>query len=206
MEHDLTKLITTFCPLADRDVVAMIYNGCRNYEMSCTILSEMLGMQFTIEPQPVVSVEQVRVEVVQHQVNREVPVQLVDVHPDACSTFLGQAFRPEVCKKCYKAKKHHSVESAMYEELQELELERLKANLENRKKEIRDHFLQEQQKVMGQFTNYSFADDELLCKICFEKEIDTKLVPCSHNEFCYNCVRTLHSCPICRRSMDVVRI
>jgi hypothetical protein len=40
--------------------------------------------------------------------------------------------------------------------------------------------------------------DRTKCKICYENEINTVLLPCAHRVVCLACSTPLHSCPICR--------
>ena len=42
------------------------------------------------------------------------------------------------------------------------------------------------------------------CKICFEREIDTLYLPCSHCIACHRCSdhETIKTCPICREEID----
>jgi len=50
------------------------------------------------------------------------------------------------------------------------------------------------------------ADDSNLCQICFEKPVNTVLVPCGHSGLCMECAQAIHSqpCPFCRRSISKV--
>jgi hypothetical protein len=40
--------------------------------------------------------------------------------------------------------------------------------------------------------------EENLCKICFESQIDSVIIPCGHYAICNGCTKGLNSCPICR--------
>lgn len=46
------------------------------------------------------------------------------------------------------------------------------------------------------------ADNE--CKICFDDEINTVLIPCSHAALCENCSKGLVTCPVCRTGITQV--
>lgn len=50
----------------------------------------------------------------------------------------------------------------------------------------------------------SGGDDERMCKICFEHEYSTALMPCGHVIACGNCSRTLKFCAICRKFIDSI--
>eukprot|EP00743_Colponemidia_sp_Colp-15_P003784 GILK01004081.1.p1 GENE.GILK01004081.1~~GILK01004081.1.p1 ORF type:complete len:816 (-),score=109.19 GILK01004081.1:45-2492(-) len=43
-----------------------------------------------------------------------------------------------------------------------------------------------------------------VCKVCFEREIDTVLLECCHRVVCHRCSGHLHQCPVCR--LDIVRV
>ena len=55
---------------------------------------------------------------------------------------------------------------------------------------------------------YEIADEEEnLCKICYEKEMDALLYDCGHVVACEECARCVEVCPFCRRNVrGVVRI
>jgi len=48
--------------------------------------------------------------------------------------------------------------------------------------------------------NYSQEAD--VCKICFENQVDTVILPCGHCCCCYFCLEGMKDCPICRRPID----
>merc|ERR1712228_939298 len=37
-----------------------------------------------------------------------------------------------------------------------------------------------------------------LCKICYEREIDTVLLDCNHRTVCQRCLEQVQLCPLCR--------
>ena len=39
------------------------------------------------------------------------------------------------------------------------------------------------------------------CKICFERRIQTVLIPCGHEVLCRKCSRKIKTCPICRKTV-----
>ena len=41
-------------------------------------------------------------------------------------------------------------------------------------------------------------EDEHLCKICFENNLNCTLKPCGHKDLCSVCVKFLKVCPFCR--------
>lgn len=41
-------------------------------------------------------------------------------------------------------------------------------------------------------------EDENLCKICFDNELNCTLEPCGHKELCSVCAKFLKLCPFCR--------
>ena len=41
-------------------------------------------------------------------------------------------------------------------------------------------------------------NDFLLCKLCFNKNINVVLIPCGHTLSCYECSEKLITCPICK--------
>lgn len=74
--------------------------------------------------------------------------------------------------------------------------------------------------IVGFFGRYILLDDSLFeitqnklerkkeCAICFNKPKPAGLLmPCLHREFCYNCVKSLTECPLCRAKItNVVNI
>nr|PVC54006.1 hypothetical protein MACL_00003364 [Theileria orientalis] len=44
------------------------------------------------------------------------------------------------------------------------------------------------------------------CIVCFDTEINCVLDPCTHFSFCYECVKNLKTCPICRQKIDSIKI
>mmetsp|Transcript_5976 Transcript_5976/g.8935 ORF Transcript_5976/g.8935 Transcript_5976/m.8935 type:complete len:534 (+) Transcript_5976:132-1733(+) len=47
-------------------------------------------------------------------------------------------------------------------------------------------------------------EDDLLCKICYEREMDCALLPCGHM-VCQQCSKRIHSCPHCRKAFTRVQ-
>ena len=48
-------------------------------------------------------------------------------------------------------------------------------------------------------------DGDTKCCICMERVPDTKLVPCGHKEFCFDCVQKVFpNCPMCRGKFNMV--
>ena len=45
-----------------------------------------------------------------------------------------------------------------------------------------------------------------LCKVCWDKAIDTVLLPCNHSVACWDCCQMLDDCPVCRRGIASVVI
>jgi hypothetical protein len=46
-------------------------------------------------------------------------------------------------------------------------------------------------------------NDELLCKICFAKQINIKLSPCNHVCLCETCAKMINKkCPVCRANVE----
>ena len=43
-----------------------------------------------------------------------------------------------------------------------------------------------------------------VCKICFDRTIDTVLLPCAHSLLCQLCASAVTDCPICRKSVSQV--
>jgi len=44
--------------------------------------------------------------------------------------------------------------------------------------------------------------EEDLCKICFDRSIDTVMIPCGHMVVCRFCGKKVKDCPICRKPFD----
>ena len=51
-------------------------------------------------------------------------------------------------------------------------------------------------------------ENENICKICFDKKINTVILPCAHVVVCLECSQgftgTTNECPICRSQIDKV--
>ncbi|KAJ0571161.1 putative transcription factor C2H2 family [Helianthus annuus] len=45
-------------------------------------------------------------------------------------------------------------------------------------------------------------NEKILCRVCFEGEISTVLLPCRHRVLCSNCCEKCKKCPICRVSIE----
>jgi hypothetical protein len=50
----------------------------------------------------------------------------------------------------------------------------------------------------------SDAQDALLCKVCYDQNINTFLSPCRHSCCCLDCGQELDVCPICRTDIELV--
>ncbi|GJT93756.1 transmembrane fragile-X-F-associated protein [Tanacetum coccineum] len=51
--------------------------------------------------------------------------------------------------------------------------------------------------------NYErLQNEKVLCRICFEREINTVLLPCRHHILCSICSEKCQKCPVCRVSID----
>ena len=44
--------------------------------------------------------------------------------------------------------------------------------------------------------------DRLKCKVCWEKQVQTVLVPCGHSCACWECGLKLQTCPLCRAAVN----
>ncbi|EER12096.1 conserved hypothetical protein [Perkinsus marinus ATCC 50983] len=59
------------------------------------------------------------------------------------------------------------------------------------------------------YGNSAQVDDEDACKVCYERPIDTVLVPCGHFVVCSACVLRLDGtdkqCPICRTTYQLAQ-
>merc|ERR1712079_56943 len=40
-----------------------------------------------------------------------------------------------------------------------------------------------------------------LCKICYEREIDTVILDCNHRTVCARCLEQVSTCPLCRAAI-----
>ncbi|PWA34483.1 zinc finger, RING/FYVE/PHD-type, Transmembrane Fragile-X-F-associated protein [Artemisia annua] len=51
--------------------------------------------------------------------------------------------------------------------------------------------------------NYErLQNEKVLCRVCFEREINTVLLPCRHHILCSICSEKCQKCPVCRVSID----
>lgn len=51
------------------------------------------------------------------------------------------------------------------------------------------------------------TNDKIICKLCFERNIDVTLIPCGHCITCSTCLPSVTSCPICRlKFTDVMKV
>eukprot|EP00922_Rhytidocystis_sp_ex-Travisia-forbesii_P021443 GHVS01031400.1.p1 GENE.GHVS01031400.1~~GHVS01031400.1.p1 ORF type:complete len:874 (+),score=128.88 GHVS01031400.1:24-2624(+) len=62
------------------------------------------------------------------------------------------------------------------------------------------------QKVVELQRRLEATEDRHLCKVCYEHEIDTVLIGCSHRVVCQECARSVNHCPICRNRVREVLI
>lgn len=51
------------------------------------------------------------------------------------------------------------------------------------------------------FVNQDEIDDKHMCKICWEREVNSVLLDCGHLVACVTCGRKLADCPICRQNV-----
>jgi len=51
-------------------------------------------------------------------------------------------------------------------------------------------YLKERKRVIG---------DTTMCKVCYQRDIETVLFPCKHNILCTVCSKLLDKCPLCRK-------
>lgn len=57
--------------------------------------------------------------------------------------------------------------------------------------------------------NKAIENDKLTCMICMDCQINTCIKKCGHSSFCYDCVRLIDQCPICRVNFcksDLIKI
>jgi len=47
-------------------------------------------------------------------------------------------------------------------------------------------------------------EEKFICKICFEKESNSVLLPCNHSSLCYECASSITICPICREEVSQI--
>lgn len=45
-------------------------------------------------------------------------------------------------------------------------------------------------------------NEKILCRVCFEREINIVLLPCRHRILCSVCSDKCKKCPVCRVSVD----
>lgn len=44
-------------------------------------------------------------------------------------------------------------------------------------------------------------NDKFLCKICYENEMDSVLLPCAHQLSCFSCTQRFNKCPVCNKEI-----
>ncbi|KAL2338297.1 hypothetical protein Fmac_012743 [Flemingia macrophylla] len=108
--------------------------------------------------------------------SREEQARLYHEGASGYNTFCG--YPPEIVKKMPK------------KELAE-EVWRLQAAL-GEQTEITKYSQQEYERLQN---------EKVLCRICFEGEINVVLLPCRHRVLCSNCSEKCKKCPICRDSI-----
>lgn len=52
--------------------------------------------------------------------------------------------------------------------------------------------------------NPNVETDNMLCKICFRKEVETAFIPCGHVFSCIQCTVLIDQCAVCRHPSDKV--
>ena len=57
----------------------------------------------------------------------------------------------------------------------------------------------EMKKEMKKETKQDDSDEENLCKVCFERDIDCVFLPCGHLASCQTCAAEVNRCIICRQ-------
>ncbi|XP_022157057.1 uncharacterized protein LOC111023869 isoform X2 [Momordica charantia] len=72
------------------------------------------------------------------------------------------------------------------------EIWRLQAAL-NQQTEVTKFSRQEHEKILN---------EKILCRICFDEDIDMVLLPCRHHILCSTCCEKCNRCPICRESIE----
>eukprot|EP00828_Plagiopyla_frontata_P033138 TRINITY_DN43049_c0_g1_i1.p1 TRINITY_DN43049_c0_g1~~TRINITY_DN43049_c0_g1_i1.p1 ORF type:complete len:175 (-),score=30.34 TRINITY_DN43049_c0_g1_i1:72-596(-) len=60
----------------------------------------------------------------------------------------------------------------------------------------------EQLKILS--TKLQKEEEKNLCKVCYQREIDSVLLECCHSVLCYGCSQNIIHCPICRSEITRV--
>ncbi|XP_062520002.1 baculoviral IAP repeat-containing protein 8-like [Corticium candelabrum] len=88
--------------------------------------------------------------------------------------------------------------------------ERLKASESHRRRLVKDALDVKQSLIDSKKLNSDDVTalrtraDEMLCKVCFESEMDVLLMPCRHLVVCQTCSELLDDCPTCRGKINAV--
>ncbi|XVF50651.1 hypothetical protein PTKIN_Ptkin04bG0119000 [Pterospermum kingtungense] len=105
--------------------------------------------------------------------SREEQARLYHDRPSGYNTFSG--YPPEIVKKMprkYLAEEVWRLQAALGEQL-----------------EIKKFSQQEFERL---------RNEKVLCRVCFEREINVVLLPCRHRNLCSACCEKCGKCPICR--------
>ena len=61
---------------------------------------------------------------------------------------------------------------------------------------------EEEEAEVGDNNDLENVKEEDLCKLCFDRKIDTVMIPCGHMVVCRHCGKKVKDCPICRKPFD----
>ena len=106
------------------------------------------------------------------------------------------AVKLSCCEDSFDSTRPASALSRMYEVEADVELNNLK--------DLRDQNVLLKESIKELSNQLESEEEKGLCKICYERDIDTVLLDCAHRLTCLKCAQNLKQCPVDRKTITRV--
>ena len=116
--------------------------------------------------------------------------------------FDGKSQNDLFVIKLRRAERGNSRPSSSFSRLRDLEEDENEGEDVVRSLRKQNEILKQQIQELSQ--RLEKEEERDMCRICYEREIDTVLLDCAHRVMCFRCASNIHQCPVCRQ--DIARV